>query len=169
MKQIFEKLTFRTGALIILALIAVAFGIANPKIGAMMITGLAVGNFMYDLKNELTFASIVDIAAKTTTVTSSAVDLLGKIGKQVVQQNVGTVSGTTPTLDGKIQDSDDGSTGWADVTGVTFTQVTTSNSLQQAVIDTRSTKRYIRYVGTIAGTTPSFTMGVELIGQAQAK
>lgn len=169
MKQIFEKITTKFAVLITAMLVIVMIGIANPQIGAMLLAGLAVGNFMYDLKNELTFTSVVSIAAKTSTVTGSAVDLIGYIGKAVVIQNVGTVSGTSPTLDGKIQDSDDGSTGWADVSGVTFTQVTASNSFQQAVIDTRATKRYVRYVGTIAGTTPSFTMGVELIGQAQAK
>lgn len=100
------------------------------------------------------------IAARTSTVTGSAVDVSKNAGSLVILQEVGTVSGTTPTLDGKIQDSDDGSTGWADVTGATFTQVTASDSYQKLVLDARQVKKFVRYVGTIAGTTPSFTMGV---------
>jgi hypothetical protein len=84
----------------------------------------------------------------------------------MIVQDVGTVSGTTPTLDGKIQDSADNSA-FADVTGYTFTQVTASTSLQSLNVDTRKVRRYIRYVGTIAGTTPSFSMDVVAVGQKQ--
>lgn len=120
-----------------------------------------------DTKNELTVGTVSDIAARTSTVTASAFDLGAYQGVVTVVQAVGTVSGTSPTLDGKVQDSSDGSTGWADVTGATFTQVTASNSVQTYGLDSRGCKRYIRYVGTIAGTTPSFAMGIYVIGQKQ--
>jgi hypothetical protein len=61
---------------------------------------------------------------------------------------------TTPTLDVKIQESDDNTT-FTDIVGATFVQVTASNNLQ-AIVFLRS-KRYCRAVATIAGTTPSFT------------
>ena len=121
-----------------------------------------------DLKNAFTRATVSDIAARTSTLTTSGVDLQTYVGQVVVGQLVGTVSGTTPTLDGKIQSSADNST-WADVTGATFTQVTASNSSQFIAVDTRLASRYIRYVGTVAGTTPSFTMGVQLLGQKQVQ
>jgi hypothetical protein len=121
-----------------------------------------------DLKNSLTRATVSNIAANTSTVTSSGVDLQSYIGQVVVAQLVGTVSGTSPTLDGKIQSSTDNST-WADVSGATFTQVTASNSAQYIAVDTRVANRYIRYVGTIAGTTPSFTSGVFVTGQKQVQ
>ena len=120
-----------------------------------------------DCQNELTALELSPPAARTSTVTGSAVDLLGYKGRIKVSQEVGAVTGTSPTLDGKIQDSADGSTGWADVTGATFTQVTASTSLLSIGVDTRLAKRYIRYVGTIAGTTPSFTMAVNAVGQKQ--
>jgi len=116
-----------------------------------------------DINSNLTLTSVVDIAAKTSTVTSSAVDLRTYKGGVIVAQLVGTVSGTTPTLDGKIQSSADGSAGWADVTGATFTQVTATGSYTKIGFDIGETLGYVRYVGTIAGTTPSFTMGVELL------
>jgi len=108
----------------------------------------------------------------TSTVTGAAVDTMG-YNDAMITLEVGTVSGTTPTLDGKIQESADGSTGWADITGATFTQVTASNSTQKIRLNglgVGSRKRYIRFVGTIAGTTPSFALAANaLLGNAFRK
>jgi len=59
------------------------------------------------------------------------------------------------TMTGKIQDSADGSTSWADVTGGGFTAVAQAASKQVLTINRDAIKRYIRFVGTIAasGTT----------------
>lgn len=119
-----------------------------------------------DLNGPLTQTSVSAIAARTSTVTATGVDVRGYKGGIVVQQLVGVVSGTTPTLNGKLQQSPDNST-WVDISGATFTQVTASDSFQKIGIDVRQTGGYIRYVGTIAGTTPSFTMGVVLLGQLE--
>jgi hypothetical protein len=107
----------------------------------------------------LTSTSHSNIAAKTSTFNATGVDVSDYTGPILVAQNVGVVSGTTPTLDGKLMDSADDSS-YADVSGAAFTQVTTSNSLQTLVVDARAVRKYLRYTGTIAGTTPSFTMGV---------
>jgi hypothetical protein len=122
--------------------------------------------FLPDLKNHLTVTNIAAPIARTATVTSSGVDLKGYEGNYLVVQDVGAVSGTTPTLDGKIQDSADNSS-FADVSGLTFTQVTASTSLLTLNVDTRLVRRYIRYVGTIGGTTPSFGMDVIGLGAKQ--
>lgn len=124
-----------------------------------------------DPANSLTILNFgVAPAAKTATVTGASLDLQGGnyIGKLAVVQDVGVVSGTTPTLDGKIQDSADNSS-WADVSGYTFNQVTASTNKQVLSVDTRAVRRYIRYVGTIAGTTPSFGLDVIIIGQKQVQ
>ena len=60
-------------------------------------------------------------ASQASTVTGAAVNLSGYDTPIVIVQSHGTGTGT---LDGKIQDSADGSTGWADVTGATFSQST---------------------------------------------
>jgi len=99
-------------------------------------------------------------AVRTATVTGTGIDCQDYEGTMFGVQQVGTVSGTTPTLDGKFQDSADDST-YADITGATFTQVTTSTSVQ--TIRLLRTKRYVRYVGTIGGTTPSFACSAALI------
>lgn len=105
-------------------------------------------------------------ASNTSTLTGSAVDILNIDGPMLVTQSVGTVSGTTPTWDGKIQDSADGSTDWQDVSGATFTQVTASTNLQAIKLEASQVRRYIRYVGTIGGTsTPTFPVAVSAWGR----
>lgn len=120
-----------------------------------------------DISGPLALTSLSGIAARTATVTGSAVDVRSYKGGLLIEQLVGVVSGTTPTLNGKIQTSADGSTGWVDITGATFAQVTATDSFLDIGINVRETLGYIRYVGTIAGTTPSFTMGVALLAQPE--
>lgn len=99
--------------------------------------------------------------ARTTSFDGSAIDFLNA-GPEDMSATLflGAVSGTTPTLAAKVQESADGSTNWVDVKS--FTQQTTSNGLE-TVRFTRK-KRYLRVSTTIAGTTPSFMMGV-LVGR----
>jgi hypothetical protein len=122
---------------------------------------------MRDLKNSLSISQVSAPASKTATFQSSAIDLRGLVGQALFRQNVGTVTGTTPTLDGKIQTSVDGSTGWTDVTGAAYTQVTASNNQQSLLVDVRSVKRYARYSGTLAGTSPNYTMAVDMVAIPQ--
>src|SRR6266568_8331591 len=78
----------------------------------------------------------------TTTTNGAAADMISGDGLCFAIQQVGAVSGTSPTLAGKIQESTDGSTGWSDVAGATFTQVTASTNNQAIVFE--RTKRYLR-------------------------
>ncbi len=94
----------------------------------------------------------------TTTVTGSAVDLVTGDGRCFAVQQVGAVSGTSPSLAGKLQESADGSSGWADITGATFAAVTATDNVQAITFD--RTQRYVRYVGTVSGTSPSFALAV---------
>jgi len=119
---------------------------------------------LVDYNAELSVLELQAAVSKTSTFNGTGVDLLGYQGKIKVTQDVGAVTGTTPTLDGKIQDSADNST-FADVTGLTFTQVTTSSNIQSIGVDPRAVRRYIRYVGTLGGTTPNFTFAVLGLGQ----
>lgn len=115
-----------------------------------------------------TVTELLATATRTTTATGSAFDIHDYDGRYqiILTSSVGT--GTTPTLDVKVQDSADGSTGWADLSGATFTQVTdAADSTEAITIDTDTAKAYIRIVGTIAGTTPSFSFGVVGVGATQ--
>lgn len=62
-----------------------------------------------------------------------------------------TVSGTTPTVDIKIQESDDNST-WRDF--LAFKQMTAAGV---EYVTGKSNARYRRAAWTVGGTTPSFT------------
>lgn len=104
----------------------------------------------------------------TTSVNGSAVDTKGYNSAAVLLE-VGAVSGTSPTLNVKIQESTDGSTGWTDIPGAAFTQVTAADNSQILRVEGIGTsrKRYLRAVATIAGTSPSFTLAaVVLLGRA---
>lgn len=122
-----------------------------------------------DLGSALTLNAVVDIAAKTAAITgSTALDVRGYKGHLLCTQQVGVVSGTNPTWDGKFQESADGSTDWTDITGATFAQVTATGAEEIISFDVRETRGYVRYVAAIGGTsTPTFNVGVMLMGQKE--
>ncbi|HLI29351.1 MAG TPA: hypothetical protein VKZ60_19980 [Chloroflexota bacterium] len=66
----------------------------------------------------------------------------------------GTVSGTAPTLDVRVQDSADGAS-WAD-TGVAFATVTATVSRQQRELRVRRGRPYVRVAATVGGSGASF-------------
>lgn len=96
-------------------------------------------------------------ATETTTFTGATTNIAdlkdfdGDI-QIILDSGAAAASGT---MTGKVQDSADGSTGWADVTGGGFTAVAQAASKQVLTVNRDAIKRYIRFVGTIAasGTT----------------
>src|SRR5262245_18919003 len=112
---------------------------------------------LHDFANQAILGIGAPPQTATATVNASGGDLLAGDGRCFDVQQVGTVSGTSPTLDGKVQESSDNAT-WSDIPGATFSQVTASNNYQAITFD--RTKRYVRYVGTIGGTSPSFALAV---------
>lgn len=90
-----------------------------------------------------------------------AVDTNGFDDAQVIL-DVGAVSGTSPTLDTKFQESADGSGGWTDISGATIAQITAADQHKTLGINLRSVKRYIRAVATITGTSPTFQISVSI-------
>lgn len=118
--------------------------------------------------NALTEFDLSANAARTANVNGTGVDIFSYEGVLKVTQNVGTVSGTTPTLVGKLQASADNAA-WTDIAGATFAQATAAGK-QSIALDTRKVgetvpgAKFIRYVGTIGGTTPSFTIAVYATG-----
>lgn len=101
--------------------------------------------------------------ALTTTTNGDTVDVGGgDAARPLTYALVCTAaSGTSPTLDVKIQESADDSS-WSDLAA--FPQLTGVGVKRVTVF---SDKRYRRVVSTIAGTTPSFNFSVygELGGQ----
>ena len=122
---------------------------------------------MFNAHSPLTPNSTLAPAARTATANGTGVDLKDYIGQAKVILHSALGTGTTPTLDVKLQDSDDNST-FADITGATFTQVTDAAASLQAIgVDVDKVKRYVRAVATIGGTTPSFTCNCIIVGRKQ--
>lgn len=116
----------------------------------------------FDIYGAFTRVNLKTPAAVTATANTTGVDRLNYAGTAaVVTLAVPAGTGTTPTLDAKIQDSADNST-FADVSGAAFTQVTTALSIQHIALNLDSCKRYIRVAFTVSGTTPSYNPTVLL-------
>ncbi len=101
---------------------------------------------MNNFPGNATTTALVVAASQATTITGPALDLLQYEGFGLLIQNKGAGAGT---LDGKLQHSDDGATGWADA-GINFAQAAAAATLQSTYFEIKSIKRYCRYVGTIA-------------------
>jgi hypothetical protein len=110
--------------------------------------------------NAFTYKTLFAPAARTSTANGTGIDITGYVDDIEIILANNTTSGTTPTLDVKIQDSADNST-YADVTGLTFTQVTAALTDPVGLkIPANTCRQYIRAVATIGGTTPSFLCSV---------
>jgi hypothetical protein len=110
-------------------------------------------------------ATIQASAAQTASINSSALTTIAPYREANFYLNVTAFSGTSPTLNVKIQTSDDGGTTWYDLMypnssiPVAFTQVVgITNQVLSVAGNIGDT---IRAVSTIAGTTPSFTYAIK--------
>ena len=113
-------------------------------------------------------------ASASATINGDAVDVRTVSGggaSVVLAIQCGAATGTpsAQTVDGKIQDSADGSTGWADLgTGSVAVQLTADDTFSQSagINLTPGNKGYIRAVVTVvlsAGSTPTIPVGATLV------
>lgn len=118
----------------------------------------------FDIYGGFSRVTLKTPAIVTSTANTSSVDRLNYAGSNaVVTLACGpAAAGTAPTLDVKIQDSADNSS-FADVSGATFTQVTTTASIQHISLALDGCRRYLRAVLTVGGTdTPTFYPAIVL-------
>lgn len=123
----------------------------------------------------LSKVSVRPQAATAGALNGGAVDTAGFSSAMAIFEN-GAATGTPDsyTVDGKIQESADGSTGWTDVTGATITQITADNKSAQVRIEGLGTsrKRYLRAVATPAfvnGTSPkALVSALIVLGRARS-
>lgn len=94
----------------------------------------------------------------TGTVTGNAFCFNQRASEYVFTADSDAVSGTTPTLDIKIQESDGKST-WVDV--VAFTQVTTTDYYEKISITSVNYLRCFRAVVVKGGTSPVYNLTVK--------
>ena len=97
-------------------------------------------------------------AALTSTATSSAITASALLAHEF-NVIVTAVSGTNPTLDVVVQESDDAGTNWYDV--YHFPRITATGQYRSPLIPLTGNR--VRYVRTVGGTSPSFTNAVNRI------
>ena len=113
---------------------------------------------------KMTVVAGVATAAVTSTATSSAIDLLEYDGDVLLILDSAAGGGSSPTLDIKLTECDTTGGTYTDLSGATFTQVVDAASMQTLAINKDSSKRFIRIVQTIGGSSPTFTFSINLIG-----
>lgn len=86
----------------------------------------------------------------------------------VLFAQTGAVTGSpsTQSLAAKLQHSDDGSTGWADISGAAITAISAASSAAKVNVNLSTAKQYIRVVETAAfsgGSTPTMGVGTSVV------
>lgn len=112
--------------------------------------------------------SVLDIQALSSSTNGAAVDMQGSVfGRRSIKgvlMCLPTGGDANETCDVKFQESNTTVSGdFVDITGASFSQVTQPGGASTQQINFPLRKRYIRAVVTLAGTTPTFTVGVAVI------
>jgi hypothetical protein len=105
-----------------------------------------------------TLVADVASAAITTTATTAAITPTYGVSYQV-NIPVTAVSGTNPTLDVVVQESDDNGTNWFDVWH--FQRITATGMYRSPKLP--YTGNRVRYAQTLSGTSPSFTRAINRV------
>ena len=106
----------------------------------------------YDAQQVLLDAGTVTANIASGAGASNVVNIGVNMELCITAQVRGAVSGTSPTLDLKIQESSDG-TNFTDVESGAITRFTAAGEKRVRI---RTTKTYVSVAATVGGTTPSF-------------
>lgn len=102
-------------------------------------------------------STVADVASAALTTSATTAAITPSVGPSyAVTVPVTVVSGTNPTLDITVQESDDGGTNWFDV--YAFPRITATGVYRSPKLPLTGNR--IRYVQTVGGTTPSFTRSI---------
>lgn len=117
-----------------------------------------------------TVGVLIESGEYTSTETGTGIDLTDYEGIAVAILNSSAkTAGTDPTLDVKLQSCATVGGTYADITGATFSQVTTTAVIEGVVFNVSDCKGFVRALGTIGGTsTPTFDFGVTFYGIKKA-
>jgi len=127
-----------------------------------------MSNKINDWANGITYAPAIaaPTAALATNITGTGVDMLSFDGNMGLVENIGTVGSTSITYTGKVQEADTATGTYSDIAGATTPALTSTTGAQIVnAISFQRTKRFVRYVGTIGGTTPTAAVDVMFLGQ----
>lgn len=148
---------------------ALADGSDNPTVARVEADNALFNETTWDRQRGNVEITLLASAARTATANTADQTNYNHRGA-VFTLDVTVVSGTTPTLDVKIQALDTLSGKYADIPGAAFAQKTAANTSQlvvyPGVAETANVSvsdvlpRKFRAVCTIAGSTPSFTFSL---------
>lgn len=111
--------------------------------------------------------AILACASVTASADGAGIDISAYAGDVKFTLDSGAGTGTTPTLDVKLQESDDNIT-FTDVTGGAFAQVTDAGAaFETLTVSVDGLKKYVRGVDAVTGTTPVFPRALSMIGEKQ--
>lgn len=117
-----------------------------------------------NIADKIDVLDAVPVASVSATANSTAVDMQQYQGQFAAVCDAANVSGTTPTMALKLQDSADNSS-FADITGGGFTGITTVASVQKIALNKSEIRRYVRVVRTLGGTTPVYLLSCKILAQ----
>lgn len=116
--------------------------------------------------------TLMATAARTATGNGSAIPIRGYTGVGLFVLDSAAGGGTSPTMTVSLEESADGSTGWADVPATAylvdesaFGEVAAVASQQIRRLDLSQRKAYLREKHVILGTSPTFTYSLKMIAQ----
>jgi hypothetical protein len=120
-----------------------------------------------DVNGNTVLTALHPNATRTATGTGTAVDVraLSGVGAVVLDSAAGT--GTTPTNAVTIEDSPDGSTGWAPIAGAAFTPLAAVASQQKIGVNWNACRGWVRAAWAIGGTTPSYTFAIVAVSRPE--
>lgn len=122
-----------------------------------------------NVAQQLNMLALHPTAARTATGQGSAVDVRDYVGEIAIVLDSAAGSGTAPTLDVTIEESDTSGGTYTAVSGAAFTQVAAAAAAEKIAVKVDGLKRFIRAKYTIAGTSPSFTFSVNALGMKQVR
>ena len=108
--------------------------------------------------------TLLPALSRSADANGTGVDVSALEGSGIAILEAANVSGTTPTLDVKLQDCDTIGGTYADIPGAVFAQVTTVAGIQKIAVEIQQARKFIRAVFDVGGTSPVYTAGCYLIG-----
>lgn len=121
---------------------------------------------MSRLISRLSIAALASAATITADDNATGVDVSRFTGlAQVILNSSAAGDAAGETADIKLQHSDVQGSGYVDVPNAAFAQVTNAAASHQAIlVNTDRLKKFVRVVTDVAGTSPSITRAVSLVG-----
>ncbi len=108
--------------------------------------------------------TVLAAASRSASANGTGIDVSAYEGVGIVIFEAANVSGTSPTCDFKLQESDTSGGTYTDISGAAITQITTVAGVQKIAFEVAAAKKFIRGALALAGTSPVYTCAANFIG-----